>query len=150
MNAEQHWELISTLIPDPQAVEFLRFMNLAVNVWDDLIDGDNPKLRPSDVHRAFEAMLVHIPRNAFYQRWRAELQPVIEVAIAEWRASVDMQAGDREQVVRAHTLRFSGLSVWVLCARLTGGQDAATRAALALRKAIPSETLEDFISEVTT
>jgi hypothetical protein len=92
---------------------------------------------------------VHIPRNAFYQRHRLELQPVIEVAISDWHAANHLQrSGDEELITRAHTLRFSGLAVWILCCRLCHGQEAANRAAVAFRTAIPAETWAQFAIEV--
>lgn len=149
MNAAKHWDLVSRLIPDADALAFLRLLNEVVNVWDDLVDGDNPEHSSRNVNMAFEAALIHIPRNPFYRKYQHELQPVIEVAIADWHASTVMQAsGDAEQVARAHTLRFSGLSVWVLCARIIGGPAAAALTALELRRAIPAETLQDFSQEM--
>jgi hypothetical protein len=149
MTPAQHWQLVAEHINDASALEFLRMLNDVVNVWDDVVDGDNPAHGPADVGRAFELLLVHIPRNAFYQRHRAELQPVIEVSISDWHAANHLQrTGDAEMVTRAHTLRFSGLAVWILCCRLCRGQEAANRAAVAFRTAIPAETSEQFASEV--
>ena len=149
MTPDQHWQLVADHIKDSSALEFLHFLNDVINVWDDAVDGDNEQHGPADISRAFELLLVHIPRNAFYQRHRQELQPVIEVAIADWHAANHLQrTGDAEMVLRAHTLRFSGLAVWILCCRLTAGQDAAARAAIAFRTAIPAETAEQFAHEV--
>lgn len=145
--ATQQWETVSQLVGDPAAVELLRLLNHVANVWDDLTDGDLVDARA--LNFAFESLLIHIPRNRFYRAHQAELQPLVEVAIADWHAANAMQASsDDEEVLRAHVLRFNLLSVWVMCARLVGGLDAAKRAAEVLRRTIPSERFADFLAEV--
>lgn len=138
---------VESLIPDASALAFLRHLNLLVNVWDDLIDQDKA-ITPEQINAAFLAAMVEIPRNTFYQQWRHELQPVIDSSIADWLASVKFErSGNPELVARAHVLRFNGLQVWVMCARILGGIEHAIRAAEILREAIPAETLSEYTRE---
>lgn len=143
----QHWNLTLThLDGDRDALAFLQALNDVVNTWDDLIDRDT-EIGPAEIHRAFTALLVDIPRNPFYRRWQNELQPCIETAIADWHAANRLERGGDEQKARAHVLRFNLLSVWVLCARIKRGMEGAIEAATALRNAIPTETLADYLRE---
>lgn len=147
-SAAEHWTLVERFVPDPDALAFLRTLNTAVNVWDDLIDRDAP-CGEDRIHAGFLAAMVEIPRNPFYQRHQQELQPCIEAAICDWIASIDMQRDPNPEMRgRAHVLRFSGLAVWLMCARICGGMQAGIDAALALRRAIPNETLPDFLREI--
>lgn len=146
-----HWDTVSRCLKgDEAALNFLQHYNFVANVWDDLIDGDIQGTDPR-VSRAFETALVHIPRNQFYQAYRNELQPVMEVAISNWHAANHFQASPagEDHLVKAHMLRFSGVDVFLLCARLIGGMEWANQCAIELRKVYPSETLADFTNEVT-
>ena len=146
--SEHHWNIIGHCLKgNAAAIALVRTLNLAINAWDDLIDGDKtPTI--NEIHAAFIALLVDLPRNPFYREHMDELLPCIEVAIAEWLAANELEGGNKEDRARAHVLRFSGLSVYVMCARIVGGIQWAAEAATLMRKAIPAETAEAFDLEL--
>lgn len=150
MSKQSYWDVVvHCLRGHEQALNFLQHYDYVANVWDDLIDGDLDGRDPR-VSRAFEAALIHIPRNPFYQAHRQDLQPLMEMAISNWHAANEFQKSKvKDDLAKAHILRFSGIDVFLMCARLIGGMEWANECAVLLRSVYPAESLESFVSEVT-
>lgn len=141
------WTIVEHYLKgDADAIAMCRIINRVVNIWDDLIDiGQRPI---AEINEAFIGLFCELPRNRFYQTFRTDLQPVIEASIWSWLAANEFETGTREDVARAHVLRFAGLDVFVMAARILGGYYWAAEAARELRHAIPNETLEQFRGEL--
>ena len=148
--SDSHWPVVARWMQGNQAaLDLLQHLNHVVNVWDDLIDGDKP-VDPAKINSAFTSALCHIPRNPFYQAHFSDLAPLVEVCIANWLAANEFeQSGTRELQARAHTLRFGGVDVMVMCARLIGGLEGARDCATELRALYPAESLDDYLQEVS-
>lgn len=147
--AATNWPVVQRCLQGNQeALDFLQHLNHVVNVCDDLVDGDEPAVA-NRVSSGFESAMVHIARSPFYQRHFQDLQPHIEVAIANWHAANDMQKiDDDEMITRAHVLRFSAINVIIMCCRLIGGQAWANQCANDLWRVYPQETVESFKQEM--
>lgn len=144
-----NWAIVARCLKGHQdALDLCQHLNHVVNIWDDLIDRDKP-VTPDKISSAFQSALVHIPRNPFYQAYFRELQPLIEVCIANWLAANTFERTSSEELrARAHTLRFGGVDVMVMCARLIGGMEWANECAAELRRVYPVETLDDYLREL--
>lgn len=144
-----NWPIVAKWMRGNQAaLDLLQHLNHVVNVWDDLVDLER---RPTEaqINSAFTSALVHIPRNPFYQAHYSDLAPLIEACIANWLAANEFQrTAEPELHARAHTLRFGGVDVMVMCARLIGGMEWAVECATELRKVYPAESLDDYMQEL--
>jgi hypothetical protein len=105
---------------DAAAIEFITGVHAIAEVWDDLIDGDQPS--PADINTAFVQALIVLPRNVFYQRNFALLNPVMEAAILDWLTANALEAkGEREGLRTAFVLRCSAMTLTAMAARIIGG-----------------------------
>lgn len=129
---------------DSEAVAFNLALYEIVETWDDLIDHD--PATPSAINGAFYAALVTLPRNGFYQRHFALLNPLIESAILDWYAANAFEAkGDAESLRASYMLRCQIQAVTVMCARIIGGVGWANKVNLELRSA--GDTWAEYSSE---
>lgn len=97
------------------------------HLWDDLIDGDNPRGADS-INAAFIHALVRLPQNPFYARNQATLVEAIERGIVDWHTATAIEQKlphDRHEMHRAYVLRCSVLGIITKCAELVGGLDWA-------------------------
>ncbi len=151
---QERWKIVAECVQgDQHALNFIGHLNHIINIWDDLVDRDKP-VTDDRINSAFTAALIHIPRNPFYRAHQAELQPVLEMSIAAWQAANDLERefdtfGQHESLARAHMLRFDGVNVFVMCARLIGGQEWAVECAKRLYSVFPTDTLADYTREFT-
>lgn len=124
-----------------EATAFVVALHHIVETWDDLIDKDHP-VTGAGINRAFYAALVEIPRNSFYQDHFALLNPIVEAAILDWFAANEFEKS--KEYDRAWALGSTGLSVTVMCARILGGVEWATRVNVEFRKI--TEPLQEFVA----
>jgi len=91
------------------------------NVWDDLIDRDNP-VSDWELNLAFYRALVTLPRNPFYQQHFAALSPIIESGIQNWWLANQLENNEAPQLREAaNVLRVRVFDLVLKCAALTGG-----------------------------
>lgn len=107
------------------ALDYVRFSQ----VYDDLIDRDKAIAPTALTHELVYLLLVKIPRNPVYVRHMADLQPVVEMGIANWKAANAFESGSLHERRIAHTLRYGASTVMILLARLLGGQQWAEEVA---------------------
>lgn len=118
---------------DADAIEFNMALYQIVETWDDLIDKDKPAL-PEAINTAFYAALIRLPRNSFYQRNFALLNPVLESAILDWFTANALEAKrDIESLRASYMLRCGIQAVTVMCARIIGGLAWANSVNIKLR-----------------
>lgn len=129
-----------------QAEEFCREILGIVNVYDDLIDRDNP-VSDDQIHRMMWAALVTLPRNAFYRQWFDVLNPVMMQAISNWRIANTMEA-DRENYQVAFVIRSSYVDIFCTVALLLGGTQHALTIGRQLREAVHSESFASYMEEM--
>ncbi|MGZ5165754.1 MAG: hypothetical protein ACXWCQ_35110 [Burkholderiales bacterium] len=115
------------------AIAFIQLIHEIAEIWDDLIDKDNP-VSDSAIDGAFYRALVTLPRNGFYRQHFALLSPILEAAILDWFAANDLErrrAGD--DLRTAYVLRCGAQALTVMAARIIGGVEWARRVNLELR-----------------
>lgn len=108
-----------------EAIDFVLTLHRIVETWDDLIDKDSP-IKDADINRAFMRALIELPRNGFYQRNFALLNPIVEMAILDWLTANEFErTKDSEKLRTAYILRCGILGLTVMSARIIGGYEWA-------------------------
>lgn len=130
---------------DTEAVALNLALYRIAHLWDDLIDGD--AATPEEINAAFVDALVNVPRNGFYQRHFALLNPLVEMAIMDWLTANGMEATKDPKLLRlSYALRFSLQAVTVMCARIVGGCDWARSVNLEFRSM--ADPWEEYLSSI--
>jgi hypothetical protein len=90
---------------DEDAARLVNDLFYISHLWDDLIDRD--KLRTdAEINNAFRLCLIAIPSNPFYQRWAAQLIPLLHNGIVSYEAANAMEkTGDGLLVDMAYQMR---------------------------------------------
>ncbi len=126
------------------AVALCEDMTRILHLWDDLIDRDREP-EPEEIHAAFQAALVDLPRNAFYASNFAFLNSLLVNAINQWHAANALESsGERHEQLVAFVIRSSYADLVTHCAYLIGGGLWARRVAIEVRKRNHSEGLERY------
>ncbi|MCU0951485.1 MAG: hypothetical protein MUC68_10580 [Burkholderiaceae bacterium] len=103
------------------AIAMVDLLHFIAQVWDDLIDRDRA-VPDAEVHRAFYAALIDLPRNPFYRSYAPELLPVMTTAILNWHAANALRRDDRPALREAaNVLRCRMYDVVMLSAAIIGG-----------------------------
>lgn len=95
---------------DIAAIEFLRLLSSATELWDDLIDGDKRPL-PQEISQVFTDLLVGLPNNPFYMQHRQHLTPLIIQAINSWQVANVLETGAPNERALAYTLRNMDIQI---------------------------------------
>jgi hypothetical protein len=142
---------------DLDAINFVHTISRISQFLDDHYDGDldnDPGVRKADAIVHAMDVLIHLPRNLFYSKWFAELQPVLELGLNDWIAANEFENKavrddeKRDYYMRiAYVIRDNCYSIVVTCARIIGGPDWAAEISPILREYIHSESFEDYMSE---
>ena len=104
------------------AIALVRDLHTVCHLWDDIHDGDKPS-----GDQGMWAAMFDIPRNPFYQRHFATIQPAMQMAALSWRVSEDMESGIVEERTIAHVTRHSLVEVFILISALCGGREHAIK-----------------------
>jgi len=109
------------------AAEFLSMLSLSYHIADDFVDRDkDPESYSSKMMaKLMHLVLVDIPANAFYQRYRTELAPVMSASFFIWNASNNWADGDDNQQHFSYVYREIGEQIIITVARIVGGIDHA-------------------------
>jgi len=131
-------------VGDSHAVQFILHMGQVAEVWDDLIDRDKD-FDDNHIHSAFWALLIELPLNPFFDRFKGQLIPLMTVGINTWLDSNVMQDGDEEEQIQAYVLRRWLLELSIYVVYLTRGREYAQQHSLEIRKFFTRyETFADF------
>lgn len=132
---------------DVNALNMCRMLAEISQIWDDLIDRDEP-VSDEQIHHAFTLALVHLPANPFYQRVQNLIHPMFVTAIAEYKASIKFERDrDEHGLEIAHGLRFKLGNVVTYSVVLCVGEDKAAEYLPDVWKFIMSERFEDYRKE---
>lgn len=141
--------LEAVLLGHQDAVELCLMMGFVSQVWDDLIDG---KPRTSgDVNRAFTTAVCDLNQNAFFVEHRAELVPMLRMAIYDWMDATAIERSTQRYVndlAISYVLRDSMVGVAVQIARLVGGADHALKVGPSIRRYFFDETPADYVASL--
>lgn len=148
--------LVHCLKGNEDAIDLVNTLSRISQVIDDLYDGDISNelvsRRSNAKHLAWD-VLINLPRNLFYTKYFAELQPVIELGINDWLAANAFEerapyVDDHLHLMQiAHVIRDNVYSIVATCARIIGGHQWAAEVSPILREFVHSESFEDYINE---
>jgi hypothetical protein len=124
----------------------VKLVNIA-DVWDNLIDRD-VELDPRAIHSAFMDALFGLRANTFYREHEAILNPLMMMAVLNWRISTDMQNSPGMDREIAHADRYRLSDVAIMIAMLTGGMDHALEHGPAIKRAMQKEDFTTFNAEM--
>ena len=133
---------------DKHAISFCLDLFDVSQIWDDIIDDDNPNLIVEDAYRSFWKALVDIPRNPFYQANFGELQPLIQAALSDWMDANELQRGSLNEKAAAFTLRDTLTRIVITCARIVGGYEWMRVVSLKVSKTLYDESFDLFLEEL--
>jgi hypothetical protein len=132
-------------IGDQSAVEFVELVFDLVDMWDALIDKDEP-ITDDQIHNTFFKSLIDLPGNSFYQKHYMILAPQLMLTINSWLDANELQKGNENDRVFACGLRFGWIQIIPTVVNLVKGTDAAREISVNIWRDITSD--EDAIGWV--
>jgi hypothetical protein len=135
-------------VQDEWAFRFMLDYSDAVELWDDLIDGDK-EIDKQHIMRVFTNLLTVMPLNPFFNHHKAELLPLINASINAWFDSLDLEKGSNNDKAMAYMLRWYSHEAFIYVIFLTRGYDYMRSVSLEVRKFFTGhESLEDYRSKL--
>lgn len=132
-----------TLGLPPDAAKWLLDVWRAIQVYDDVADGDT--VARDDLDRTIWASLVGLQINPFHMQNAASLVPVLALQILKWQASdVIERRGDAD--ARSYMWRAGYYDLVLLVALMIHGPEKATALGPIIMQ-MYGETFEDYMKE---
>ncbi len=132
------------------AVDFVLMIARVADVWDNLIDKDNP-VSDEAINSAFWLLAVEMPGNAFYREYIDDLRPVMATGILNWMAATRMERDEtlpHRAIEIAHVIRYSIADVVMMVALLCGGPEWAAQVGPELRMRSQRSDLNEYINSL--
>ena len=129
-------------LPAP-AVEWLLMLYGAIQVFDDVADGD--PVEREDLNAVIWNSLVGMGQNAFWQANAPTLSPIVASMILKWQASDQAERAGKADA-RSFVWRAGYYDVVLIAVALCHGTQRATEAASQVME-LYGETLEDYMKE---
>jgi hypothetical protein len=124
---------------DLAARRYLHTIAAAARTLDDLVDADHP-VPAEQIIGVFQALLIEVHRNGFFQRNREFLTALHLVAMNAWLdANVWRKSNDPTERLYAHVLRDLVDEVLPATAYLTGGWAHCRAVSLRIRETFKKE-----------
>lgn len=135
---------------NPDALVFLRAMARVLHWWDDLVDRDK---EPTDehTHACMWDALITIPDNAFYRAHQDVLQPILVLAIANWRIANVIERdvhSSKADLLWAFVVRSTYVDLVTMSAVIVGGLEHAVRCGPEIRRWAHAETFEGYLTNL--
>ena len=131
-----------------EAADFLMMIAGIAQTWDDLIDRDKA-VQDIDINTAFEAAIINIPMNRFYQRHSQALTTLIHNAIRNWHLATRIEREGPEILYpAAFVLRSAYADIFAHVAYIMGGEECALTVALEARRQAHSEGLDGYVKNL--
>lgn len=131
---------------DEDAAAFLSDISDMAHLWDDLIDKD-PGPTDEQVQGGLWTALVNLPRNPFYRRHFAELNPLVANAILDWRVANRLeQTGASDDLHISFIIRSSYVCILQQTALILGGPAWAEEVGVAIRRLAHGETFPVYVT----
>jgi hypothetical protein len=131
-------------IQDEWALKFVLDYSDAVELWDDLIDGDK-EFDKQQVMRVFTNLLTVMPLNPFFNHHKTVFIPLINASINAWFDSLDLEKGSDNDKAMAYMLRWYSHEAFIYTILITRGYDYMRSVSLEVRKFFTGhETLEEY------
>jgi hypothetical protein len=132
---------------DPAALAFLALVMDAVEVWDDLLDGDKVVAK-RQLHQTFINLLFWLPQNTFFRANQGYLLPVMMTCINAWLDANELEVlGGPEDLASAWYLKQLGVELYPAVAFLKGGYPLMREVGQHVRSLLRHEPLEDYLKE---
>lgn len=117
------------------------------NIWDDLIDQDQPVTR-TQINSAFYCALSEIPQNRFFARNRDYLQPLMDMMMVSYFCANEWeQTGDEHGMELGHVMRYA--PAFFIGSVINLAHDAIYPALPAIYKALCGERRHDYLKELS-
>lgn len=129
-------------LPAP-AVEWLLMLWNAIQVFDDVADGD--PVKREDLNATIWNTLVGMSQNTFWQSNANNLVPIVASMILKWQASDQAERAGQADA-RSFVWRAGYYDVVLMAVALCHGTQYATKAAQQVM-ALYGEKLEDYMKE---
>lgn len=132
------------------AVDFVLMIARVADVWDNLIDKDNP-VSDEAINSAFWLLAVEMPGNAFYREYIDDLRPVMATGILNWMAATRMERDEtlpHRAIEIAHVIRYSIADVVMMVALICGGPEWAAQVGPELRMRSQRSDLNEYINSL--
>lgn len=129
-------------LPAP-AVEWLLMLWNAIQVFDDVADGD--PVEREDLNATIWNTLVGMSQNTFWQANSQTIAPVVASMILKWQASDQAERAGKADA-RSFVWRAGYYDVVLMAVALCHGTQRATQSAQQVME-LYGETLEDYIKE---
>lgn len=129
-------------LPAP-AVEWLLMLWGAIQVFDDVADGD--PVEREDLNATIWNTLVGMSQNTFWQANSQTLAPVVASMILKWQASDQAERAGKADA-RSFVWRAGYYDVVLMAVALCHGTQRATQSAQQVME-LYGETLEDYMKE---
>ena len=141
--------LLAAFKNDQNALNYVLMIVKIADVWDNLIDRDNP-VSDAQINQAFRWLAVDIPRNPFYRAYCDTLLPVVESGILNWMIANRMEedAGNTRSLEIAHVIRYSIADVLLMVARICGGAEWAVEVGPELRMRSQRSDFKEYIDSL--
>jgi hypothetical protein len=131
---------------DEAAAEFCRLLYEAIQVWDDVVDGDEPGATIND---PMSWLLFRMEWQPFYARNAMILKPVLLSSYLGWRDATALERDPSRtdaDLEKAFMLRAGVYDVFAVCAWLIGGEGWSREVGPEIRRAY-AERLDDYKAE---
>jgi hypothetical protein len=135
-------ENLKRILPAP-AVDWLLMLYEAIQVFDDVADGDTVKRE--DLNSVIWNTLVGMNQNSFWIANSHNLTPVVATAILKWQASDHAERTGKADA-RSFVWRAGYYDVVLMAVALCHGTQEATKIAHEIM-ALYGEKLEDYMKE---
>ncbi|MEQ8504583.1 MAG: hypothetical protein RIB80_04605 [Rhodospirillales bacterium] len=136
-------------LQDPHAVQFVVLFSDACELFDDLIDKDKP-LEDGHVVRVLFGLLTEMPVNPFFDRWKAQLVPLIITGINAWLDANELEQGDENDKVFAYVLRDWYMEFLSFVIYATRGREVMRELSMDVRRFFTHhETLEQYMEKLS-
>ena len=129
------------------AATMLKQLTDYAHVMDDLTDRD----LTVSIDHAMQVMweyAVALPANPFYREHRAQIDALVAVAAANWKAAThierEFENGLTDRLHVAYIIRSGYIDLVAYCAHVIGGPEWAAQVALKVRTINQDETPEAF------
>ncbi len=126
-----------------QAVQWLVMLFDAIQVFDDVYDGD--PVTQDDASKCLWHTLVAMPQNPFFAANSAALLPAVATAIMKWHAANKAENEFRHDA-QSYMWRAGYYDVVLLCVTLCNGPEYAQKHAEDILR-IYGENLPDYLGE---
>ena len=131
-----------------EAYEVALILIRTCNIWDDLIDKDNP-VTNAEIHYSYISILHDLQRNPFYKNYESELFSTITSSILSYLCANEYEETEDEHGLElGHMLRYGPVLSVCYIIYLCNGFEKATTLYPIVIKGLCSERFNDYKTEI--